>query len=123
MKTQTIEPDALAKLADAGGNFSVSVLAEGRGWTVCVHDEVGDRALLDLDSKVAAVFDALQTVEQRLRQLGVVRFEVDAGGGRAGDPDYDGWLSVAVQEALDDPSPPVPHEEAMRQIRAAVLAK
>lgn len=123
MKTQTIEPDALAKLADAGGNFSVSVLAEGTGWTVCVHDEVGDRALLDLDSKVAAVFDALQTVEQRLRELGVVRFEVDGGQGGSKDSAYTEWLKAEVQEALDDPSPPVPHEEAIRQIRAAIRAK
>lgn len=123
MKTQTIEPDALAKLAGAGGNFSVSVLAEGKGWTVCVHDEVGDRALLDLGSKVAAVFDALQTVEQRLRELGIVRFEVDGGRGSGKDSAYNEWLKAEVQEALDDPSPPVPHEEAIRQIRAAIRAK
>lgn len=123
MKTRTIEPDALAKLVDAGSNFSVSVLAEGKGWTVCVHDEVGDRALLDLDSKVAAVFDALHTVEQRLRELGIVRFEVDGGLGGSKDSEYNEWLKAEVQEALDDPSPPVPHEEAVRQIRDAIRAK
>jgi hypothetical protein len=123
MKTQTIEPAALARLADAGGNFSVSVLSDGDGWIVCVHDEAGDRALLDLDRKVTAVFDALQTVEQRLRTLGVLRFEVDGGQRSHGDPAYDEWLKAEVQEALDDPSPLVAHDEAMRQIRAAIKAK
>lgn len=123
MKTQTIAPALLSRLADAGGNFSVSVQAQGEGWIVCVHDEAGDRALLDPDGKVAAVFDALQAVEQRLRTLGVVRFEVDGGGDRPGDGGYDAWLTAEVQEALDDPSPSVPHAEAMRQIRAAIRAK
>lgn len=123
MKTQTIEPAALARLADAGGNFSVSVLSEGEGWIVCVHDEAGDRALLDLDRKATAVFDALQAVEQRLRALGVLHFEVDGGQRGHGDPAYDEWLKAEVQKALDDPSPLVAHDEAMRQIRAAIKVK
>jgi predicted RNase H-like HicB family nuclease len=36
---------------------------------------------------------------------------------------YDAWLATEVQEALDDDSPSIPHEEAMRLIRAAVFAK
>ena len=32
--------------------------------------------------------------------------------------DYDTWFRAQVQEALDDPSPPIPHEEAMREIDA-----
>lgn len=35
----------------------------------------------------------------------------------------DDWLAAEVQEALSDPSPGIPHEEAMRPIRAAVFAK
>lgn len=42
----------------------------------------------------------------------------------AGDASgYDAWLAAQVQEALDDATPAVPHDEAMRQIRAAVFAK
>lgn len=36
---------------------------------------------------------------------------------------YDAWLAAEVQEALDDDSPSIPHEEAMRLVRAAVFAK
>ncbi|MDL2355345.1 MAG: hypothetical protein QFF03_08820 [Pseudomonadota bacterium] len=37
--------------------------------------------------------------------------------------EYDAWLAAEVQEALDDDAPTVPHDEAMRLIRAAVFAK
>lgn len=36
------------------------------------------------------------------------------------DPGYDEWLAAQVQEALDDPAPLIPHEEAMRMIREAI---
>jgi len=39
------------------------------------------------------------------------------------DLSYDEWLKTEVQEALDDPSPLVPHDEAIRQIRAAIKKK
>ncbi|MGE1172779.1 stability determinant [Pseudomonas sp. BW7P1] len=29
---------------------------------------------------------------------------------------YDRWFRAKVQEALDDPSPGIPHEEAMRRL-------
>jgi hypothetical protein len=36
---------------------------------------------------------------------------------------YDAWLIAEVQEALDDDSPSIPHEEAMQMVRAAVFSK
>lgn len=33
---------------------------------------------------------------------------------------YTKWLKAEVQEALDDTSPTIPHDEAMRQVRAAI---
>jgi hypothetical protein len=120
MKTQTIAPDALAKLANVGSEFSVSAASAPEGWVVYIHDDVGDRALLDIEGKAAAVFDALLAVEQRLQELGVHSFAVDA---ERGERAYDEWLKAEVQQAIDDPSPMVPHEEAMRRIRAAIKAK
>jgi hypothetical protein len=35
---------------------------------------------------------------------------------------YDKWLEAEVQEALDDPAPTIAHDEAMRQVRAAISA-
>jgi hypothetical protein len=33
---------------------------------------------------------------------------------------YDKWLKAEIQEAIDDTSPTVPSDEAMRQVRAAI---
>ena len=33
---------------------------------------------------------------------------------------YTKWLKAEVQEAIDDTSPSIPHDEAMRQVRAAI---
>lgn len=119
--TTNIEPAALVKLAAAGGSFSVSVLAAKEGWTVCVHDEAGDHVLQDRTAKATAVFDVLDAAERHLRALGIVQFEVDGRMDRhSDDPGYDAWFRRQVQEALDDPAPFIPHDEAMRQIRAAI---
>jgi DNA-damage-inducible protein J len=41
--------------------------------------------------------------------------------------EYDAWVRAKVQEALDDPRPSIPHEEAMARLRAtldrAILAR
>lgn len=117
MKTRTIDTAALAALAGKGKEFSVSAQAQGDGWIICVHDQQGDRALLDLAGKTAAVFDALQAVERRLRAMGIDKYEIYE---QQREEDHDQWLRAEVQEALDDPSPCIPHEEAMRTILAAI---
>lgn len=121
MTTQSMELATLAKLAEAKANFSVSVLADKDGWTVCVHDEARDYVLLDQTGKAAAVFDALEAVERHLRAAGIVQFEVDGRKDRRSDGSgYDAWFRRQVQAAFDDPSPPIPHDEAMRLIQAAI---
>lgn len=123
MKAQTIKPATLAELAEAGGNFCVSVQVQGDGWIVYVHDETHDYSLLDIDGAEVALFASLITVEQRLRELGVVQFDVNGRIDRdAEDAAYSAWVRAQVQEALDDPSPLIPHDEAVRQIKAAIKA-
>ena len=123
MKMQTIKPATLAELAEAGGNFCVSVHVQSDGWTVYVHDETHDYSLLDIEGAEVALFDSLMTVEQRLRELGVVQFDIDGRIDRdAEDAAYSVWVREQVQEALDDPSPLIPHDEAIRQIKAALKA-
>lgn len=36
--------------------------------------------------------------------------------------DYDRWFRAKVQEAIDDPSPKIPHDEAMARITAIIEA-
>lgn len=33
---------------------------------------------------------------------------------------YDVWFRARVQEALDDPRPPVPHDEVVRRVKATI---
>lgn len=47
MKTATIDAAGLARLADAGQEFGVSAQAQDDGGMICVHDQRGDRALLE----------------------------------------------------------------------------
>lgn len=35
---------------------------------------------------------------------------------------YTKWLKAQIQEAIDDPRPPVPHEEVMRNVRAKIAS-
>jgi len=36
------------------------------------------------------------------------------------EPGYDAWFRAQVQEALDDDSPGIPHEEAMQYLHEAI---
>jgi len=36
--------------------------------------------------------------------------------------DYDRWFRAKVQEAIDDPGPLIPHDEAMARITATIEA-
>jgi hypothetical protein len=33
---------------------------------------------------------------------------------------YDVWFRARVQEALDDPRPPVPHDEVVKRVKATI---
>jgi hypothetical protein len=36
---------------------------------------------------------------------------------------YDAWFRAQVQEAIDDPSPSIPHDQVMAEVRAILDAK
>lgn len=78
---------------------------------------------------------ALRVLAEQLEAGGCAPFEISMSIVPVRNPDdaalepsppadqaaYDAWLAAEVQEALDDESPSVPHEEAMRMVRAAML--
>jgi hypothetical protein len=84
--------------------------------------------LSDARADEPVVLNSLADVERLLRELGVVQFEVDGSAldnamsapPPGADQEYDDWFRAQVQEALDDPRPAIPHDEAMRRIRAAL---
>lgn len=139
MATETIDHTTLTKLAEAGVVRSAHVVGQDGGWGILVKYGMTERALAAQRSHQMRIFRKLETLVEYLKGIGIPRFDVDAvnydpqsvtGAKR---PDraaamkdahaaaaYTKWLKAEVQEALDDTSPTIPHDEAMRQVRAAI---
>jgi len=141
MTTETIDHTTLSKLAEAGVVRSAHVVGQEGGWGILVKYGMTERALAAQRSHQVRIFRKLETLVEYLKNIGIPRFDVDAvnydakSGTAHKRPDraaamkdahqaaaYTKWLKAEIQEAIDDPSPTLPHDEAMRQVRAAVKA-
>jgi hypothetical protein len=139
MATETIDHSTLAKLAEAGAVRSAHVVGRDGGWGVVVKYGSSERTLAAQRSQQVRIFRKLETLVDYLKGIGISRFDVDTenydphGVTERKRPDraaamkdaheaaaYVRWLKAEIQEAIDDPSPTVPHDEAIRQIRAAI---
>jgi hypothetical protein len=139
MMTATIDHITLTKLAEAGVVRSAHVIGQAGGWGVLVKYGTTERALAASRSQQVRVFRRLETLVDYLKGVGIPRFDVDAANyDQSGTtvtkrPDraaamkdahaaaaYTKWLKAEVQEAIDDTSPTIPHDKAMRQVRAAI---
>lgn len=139
MSIETIDHATLIKLAEAGVVRSAHIVGENGGWGVVVRYGTSERTLAAQRSHQARIFRKLETLVVYLKGVGIPCFEVDALNYEPGSvtgtkrPDravamkdaheaasYAKWLRAEIQEAIDDPSPGVPHDEAMRMIRAAI---
>ncbi|OYO32115.1 hypothetical protein [Janthinobacterium sp. PC23-8] len=139
MTTETIDHTTLTKLAEAGVVRSAHVVGQNGGWGILVKYGMTERALATQRSHQVRIFRKLETLVEYLKGVGIARFDVDAvnydphSASTAKRPDraaamkdahaaaaYTKWLKAEVQEAIDDTSPTIPHDEAMRQVRAAI---
>ncbi|WP_317202695.1 hypothetical protein [Janthinobacterium sp.] len=139
MFIETIDHATLSKLAEAGVVRSAHVVGHAGGWGVLVKYGTTERALAAQRSHQVRIFRKLETLVEYLKGVGIPRFEVDAVNYDRNSltatkrPDraaamkdahvaaaYTKWLKAEVQEALDDTSPTIPHDEAMRRVRAAI---
>lgn len=139
MTTETIDHATLTKLTEAGVVRSAHVIGQVGGWGVLVKYGMTERALAAQRSHQVRIFRKLETLVEYLKKIGIPRFDVDAVNYdphrviATKRPDraeamkdahaaaaYTKWLKAEVQEALDDTSPTIPHDEAMRQVRAAL---
>ena len=138
MATETIDHSTLSKLAEAGLVRSAHVVGQDGGWGIVVKYGTIERALAAQRSHQVRIFRKLETLVAYLKAVGIPRFDVDAVNydphtTTAKRPDraaamkdahaaaaYTKWLKAEVQEAIDDTSPTIPHDEAMRQVRAAI---
>ena len=142
MSTETIDHSTLTKLTEAGVVRSAPVIGQAGGWGVMVKYGMAERALAAQRSQQVRVFKKLETLVEYLKGVGIARFDVDSVNFSADSlisakrPDraeamkeahkaaaYTKWLKAEIQEAIDDTSPTVPHNEAMRQIRVAIKGK
>ena len=141
MTAETIDHTTLAKLAEAGVVRSAHVIGQEGGWGILVKYGMTESALAAQRTHQVRIFRKLETLVAYLKGVGIPRFDVDAVNYDAASgiprkrPDraaamkdahqaaaYTKWLKAEIQEAIDDPSPSVPHDEAMRQVRAAIKA-
>jgi hypothetical protein len=140
MTTETIDHTTLSRLAEAGAVRSAHVVGQAGGWGILVKYGMTERALAAQRSHQMRIFRKFETLVSYLKGVGIARFDVDAVNY---DPDslevarsrpdsaamlksaheaaaYDKWLKTEIQEAIDDTSPTISHDEAMRQVRAAI---
>lgn len=139
MTTETIDHTTLTKLAEAGVVHSAHVVGQVGGWGILVKYGKTERALAAQRSHQVRIFRKLETLVDYLKGVGIPRFDVDAVNYDSSNasahkrPDraaamkdaheaaaYTKWLKAEIQEAIDDTSPTIPHDEAMRQVRAAI---
>ena len=139
MTTETIDHSTLTKLAEAGVVRSAHVVGQMGGWGILVKYGMTERALAAQRSHQVRVFRKLETLVEYLKGVGIPRFDVDAVNYDPSTPNvnkrpdraaamkdahqaaaYTKWLKAEIQEAIDDPSPTIAHDEAMRQVRAAI---
>lgn len=90
--------------------------------TSMLHVRVDDRLKADAAEALANVG---LTVSDAVRIL-LTRIAAEGGlpAGLTADPAaYDAWFRAKVQEALDDPRPPIPHDQVMAEVQAIIDGK
>lgn len=139
MRADVIGHTALITLAESGRVRRARVVGQEDGWKIMVKHGTSEQALAEDHNGQVRIFAKLDTLAAYLKEIGIVRFDVEAGEVGPMRPPisaaldrsaaltdaqsaaaYAQWLKAEVQEAIDDTSPSVPHDEAMRQIRAAL---
>ena len=137
---EVIDHASLLKLVETGMVNSTHAIGQDGGWRIHVKYDASERQLAAIGDQRPRLFHHLEALADYLKSIGIVHFDVNAleyrhapapmyepvSAGAPRDDDeaaYTRWLKAEIQEALDDPSPSIPHAEAMRQIRAAIKQK
>lgn len=88
---------------------------------VRIDPEIRDRASAVLARSGLTASDAVRILLTRIANENAVPDSLIVT-----DPEYDAWFRAKVQEAIDDPSPRIPHEEIKAEFakrRAELRAK
>lgn len=138
---QILDTAMAKRLVEANAIRGASIIGMPGGWGVVVKYGTTESPLAAQRSQKVRMWRSLDSCMAYVRsELGIVRLDgLDASnfspeGLHARKRDdaarrmkatheaaaHDQWLKAEIQEAIDDPSPPIPHAEAMRQVRAAI---
>jgi hypothetical protein len=140
MATQTIDHNMLARLIDAGTECGARIVGQSGGWTVRVLYGAAEQTLTAQRTRQVRLFRKMDTLVAYLKDIGIVRFTVDASnydpdGAKLVRPDraaamkraheaaaFDAWFCTQVQAAIDDPRPSVSHDQAKKRFAARKAA-
>lgn len=141
MTPEMIDHAALIKLVGTKFARGARIVGQPGGWGIIIKQGTTEYALTTQRSQQLRLFRKFETLVSYLKSVGIVRFDVDAANWNADPlttrqrPDtsaamnkaheaaaYDKWLKSEVQEAINDTSPTIPHDEVMRSVRAAIKA-
>ncbi|AKJ28540.1 hypothetical protein [Caldimonas brevitalea] len=142
MPDKTIDHSTLRRLVDAGANIDAEVVGAGAGWGIVINYGRARQTLAATRGE-PRTFRRFETLASYLKDLGITRYRVDAAqfepheaATKTGDKRsaaasarmrraheaalYDEWYRAQVQEALDDTTPAVPHQQVMDEIRERI---
>lgn len=142
---KTLDVSQATAAAQAGGVLSAILKAEGGAFYVELETRTaGTAVLVTSNNRRPRAFRNPAKALEVIRELGLQtgRFSLEAwrpdevGFERQSRPDraeamkathasaaaYDKWLREQVQEAIDDPSPAVAHEDVMKKAEARIEA-
>jgi DNA-damage-inducible protein J len=84
-----------------------------------IDEDIKDRASAVLEKQGLTISDAVRILLTRTANEGALplaRTPYEAAIYKGDGSDYDEWFRAKVHEALNDPRPPIPHEEVRRQM-------
>ena len=143
MSVGIIDGKAVRDLAKARALEGATVLGRPGGWNVLVRDGDGERAVAAQRARSPRLWRNLSTAAEFVRaELGLTRFEVDAGEHSADAaarrrPDqsarmkarheaaeHDAWFRAEVEKRIAEADSPhaewVPHEQVMEDLDARI---
>ena len=128
---ETIDHGTLSRLVEAGAVRGAHIVGQSGGWAVLVKYGMTERPLAAQRSRQVRLFRKFETLVSYLKEIGIVRFDVDAANYDTDTatvirrPDradalkraheaaaYDTWFREQVQASMNDPRPSVSDEEA-----------
>ena len=142
MITKNTIDTAIAKhMIEASAIRTAAIIGQPGGWSVLLKVGTTEKALGAQRSDKPRIWKSLDRCVNYLKtELHICRFDmldatnhsdVPMAGSTKNNASermreahqsaaYTKWLKAEIQEAIDDTSPTIPHDEAMRQIRATI---